>query len=244
MFNSPKHLPGLFASLCCRLPARAIRHPRLVLIVVAVVTLAAVPGMLRLKLRTDGQALVSPTAPEVVADRVVRNHFGIQDQLVVLIRSSNTNGIYHPATLHLVRELTTEFKQLPGIATAGVMSLATEPSFRLRPGTLIHQTMLEPVLETKVELDQLREDVRRIELYTGTLVSGDGQSTVILVGVPDHTDREVLRQHFANHQREKKRNGRNWRDRRAGSRVAVWHPDSRRPRCPRQPAGRQHAGRH
>lgn len=189
MFNRPNQPPGLFASLFRWLPACAIRHPRLVLVVAAVVALAAAPGILRLKLRTDGHALVSPTAPEVVADQAVRDHFGIHDQVVVLIRSAHTNGIYNPATLQLVRELTTEFKQLPGAASAGVMSLATEPSFRLRPGTLIHQTMLEPPLETKAELEQLREDLRRIQLYTGTLVSGDGQSTVILVGVPDHTDR-------------------------------------------------------
>jgi hypothetical protein len=49
--------------------------------------------------------------------------------------------------------------------------------------------MLEPPLQTKPELDRLRDDLRRIELYNGTLVAGDGQSTVILVGVPSGVDR-------------------------------------------------------
>ena len=54
-----------------RLLARcAIRHPKQVLFVAALVTLAAAPGILRLKLRTDGHALVSPTAPEVQARKV------------------------------------------------------------------------------------------------------------------------------------------------------------------------------
>ena len=44
------------------------------------------------------------------------------------------------------------------------MSLATEPGFRLRPGTLVHPTLLEPPLKTKAEPDQLRDDLRRIEL--------------------------------------------------------------------------------
>ena len=69
------------------------------------------------------------------------------------------------------------------------MSLATEPSFRMRPGTLIQQKLLEPPLKTQSELDQLREDLRRIELYNGTLVSADGRFTVILVGVPAAADR-------------------------------------------------------
>ena len=176
---------GSFSSLSLY----AIRHPRLVLALAVAVTLAAAPGILRLKLRTDGHALVSPTAPEVLADKAVRDHFGIRDQLVVLIRPSNTNGIFNPATLQLVRDLTAEFKQLPGVALSDVMSQATEPSFRMRPGTLVNQKLLEPALETKAELDQLREDLRRIELYNGTLVSGDGKFTVILVGVPSGADR-------------------------------------------------------
>ena len=167
----------------------AVRQPKRTLLVTALLTLAVAPGILRLKLRTDGHALVSRAAPEVVADKTVRDHFGIHDQLVVLIRPANTNGIFNPATLQLVRDLTAEFKQLPGVAPADVMSLATEPGFRLRPGTLVQRKLLEPPLQTQPELDQLRDDLRRIQLYNGTLVSGDGRSTVILIGVPDNADR-------------------------------------------------------
>jgi predicted RND superfamily exporter protein len=176
---------GFFNSLSLH----AIRQPKRVIIIAALITLAAAPGLLRLKLRTDGHALVSPTAPEVLADKAVRGHFGIHDQLVVLIRSRHADGIFNPATLQLIRDLTAAFQQLPGVAPSDVMSLATEPSFRLRPGRLMQQTLLEPSLETQAELDRLRDDLRRIELYTGTLVSGDGQFTVILVGVPSGADR-------------------------------------------------------
>ena len=74
------------AGFFCRLSRRAIRRPGLALTIATCVTLAAAPGILLLKLRTDGHALVSPTAPEVMADQTVREHFGIHDQLVVLIR--------------------------------------------------------------------------------------------------------------------------------------------------------------
>jgi predicted RND superfamily exporter protein len=176
---------GFFSSLSLH----AIRHPKRVIVIAALITLAAAPGMLRLKLRTDGHALVSPTAPEVLTDTAVRNHFGIHDKLVVLIRPRHADGIFNPATLQLVRDLTAEFKKIPGVAPTEVMSLATEPSFRMRPGMLIQQKMLEPPLKTRLELDLLRDDLRRIELYSGTLVSADGRFTVILVGVPATTDR-------------------------------------------------------
>ncbi len=176
------------------LSAYAIKHPKRVLVIASLVTLAAAPGVGRLRLRTDGHALVSPNAPEVVFDRAIRSRFSIEDNLVVLIRPDSADGIFNPTTLQLVRALTTEFQKLPGIHPSKVLSLATEPSFRMRPASLIHQTLLEPPLKTRAELDQLREDLRRIELYTGTFVSSDGQSTCILIGAPDRGDRTRLYQ--------------------------------------------------
>src|SRR5271170_7118897 len=84
----------------------ATRHPKRMLLIAALVTFAAAPGMLRLKLRTDGHALVTPTAPEVVTDAAIRAHFGIHDQIVVLIRSGGADGVFNPVTLQLVRDLT------------------------------------------------------------------------------------------------------------------------------------------
>jgi predicted RND superfamily exporter protein len=179
---------GLFA----KLSHHAIRRPGLALVIGALVTLAAAPGMLRLKLRTDGHALVSPDAPEVRYDQAIRDQFGIEDEIVVLIRSTNADGIFNPGTLQLVRDLTADFRKLPGINPSNVLSLATEPSFRMRPGTVNPQRLLEPALKTRAELDQLREDLRRIELYTGTLVSVDGKCTAILIGTPADCDRTRL----------------------------------------------------
>ena len=51
----------------------AIRHPRRTLVIAAIVTLAVAPGVMRLKLRTAGHALVSEKAPEVVYDKSIRD---------------------------------------------------------------------------------------------------------------------------------------------------------------------------
>ncbi len=101
LFNPPNKLPVLFVSPFRWLSHYAIRHPRQVLALVVVVTLAAAPGMLRLKLRTDGHALVSQNAPEVIYDKNIRDQFGIEDQMVVLIRSGHADGVFNPATMHL-----------------------------------------------------------------------------------------------------------------------------------------------
>ena len=179
---------GFFAALA----RNSIRRPRVAILTAVTFTLAFAPGALRLTLRTDGHALVSKNAPEVIYDRQVREQFGIEDPVVVLIRSPHADGIYNAGTLQLVRELTGEFIQIEGVRSNNVSSLATEHGFRNRPGTLLFQTLLENPRRTKAELDELRDDLRRIELYTGTVVSFDGKSTAILIGAPAGIDRTQL----------------------------------------------------
>jgi predicted RND superfamily exporter protein len=174
------------------LARHSIRRPWRALGMIFAVSLVAAPGIGRLKLRTDGHALVPQNAPEVIYDKTIRKQFGIEDNIVVQIRSHQAEGIFNPATLQLVRDLTAEFARLPGLGASNLMSLATETSFRFRPGALVLQTLLEPPLTTKAELDQLREDLQNIELYNGTLVSADGQSTAILIGVPAGMDCTLL----------------------------------------------------
>jgi len=170
----------------------SISHPRRVIVAAVALTLAVAPGALRLKLRTDGHALVDDNAPEVREDRRVREQFGIEDPVVVLLHAPGPDGIYNPATLQLVRELTAEFARMPGINSNKVTSLATQRSFRSRPGSLQFQTLLENPARTPGQLEELRADIRRIDLYTGTIVSFDEKSTAILIGTPAGADRTAL----------------------------------------------------
>ncbi len=172
----------------------SIRHPRRVVALAAVLTLAIAPGVTQLKLRTDGHALVDQDAPEVRFDQAIRDEFGIEDPVAVIVRARHPDGIFNPATLQLVRDLTSDFQKIPGVRGSNIVSLATERGFRTRPSTLIFRTFLETPRQTKAELEELREDLRRIELYTGTILSYDGQSAAILIGAAPGLDRTKLYQ--------------------------------------------------
>jgi len=84
---SPLALHKLVVGFFATLARYSIHHPKRVIVIAVAFTLAVAPGALRLTLRTDGHALVSETAPEVVYDRSIREQFGIEDPLVVVIRS-------------------------------------------------------------------------------------------------------------------------------------------------------------
>ena len=172
----------------------SIRRPGWTLSVGAIVVLAAVPGILHLELRTDGRTLVPATAPQVLCDQMVRDQFGVRDPLVVLIEGDHPNGIFNPTTLLWVRDLTSDFLRIDNVRAADVVSLATEHGFRFRQGTLQNRPLLEELPETPEELEQLRDDLRRIELYDGTLVGRDGRSTAILIGTPEDHRQVFYRQ--------------------------------------------------
>ena len=187
-----KTFSTLFTGCVRKIPHYSLRHPWTALLIATTMTLAAAPGILHLKLRTDGNALIPANAPEVRFDKAIRDQFGIEDETIVLIRSTQTNGIFNAHTIQVVKDLTADFRKLPGINPSNIISLATEPSFRLRPGTFIPQKLLEPPLKMQADLELLREDLQQIELYTGTLVSLDGSSTAILIGTPADCDRTRL----------------------------------------------------
>jgi hypothetical protein len=180
-----KREPGLLVSMA----DYAIRHPWQILLMISAAVLAISPGVCRLKIRTDGYALIPNNAPEVIYDRELRAHFGVRDKIIVVVHSAHPDGIFNRATVQLVRELTTGFACLPGIDSSNVVSLATEPDFRFRPGTFVTQRLLEPALTNQTQLEQLRSDLDRIKLYNGTLVSTDGRSTAILIGIPNDANR-------------------------------------------------------
>ena len=166
----------------------AIDHPGRALGIAALLTLAAAPGIRWLKLRADGHALLSQSAPEVVYDKSLREQFGLQDTIVTLVSSHDPHGIFNRATLELTRDLTVEFQRLPGIDPSNVLSLATEPGFRYRPGSRAELGLIGPALTNQDGLGQLREDLKGIEIYTGTLVSMDGKCAAILIGIPSGAD--------------------------------------------------------
>ena len=171
-------------SLLSELPRACIRRPRLAIGIMLALVLLSVPGLLRLRLSTDGRDLVPPNDPAVQLDASVRRHFDLRDPIVVLITSARPDGIYNRETLLRVRELSAAFSTLEGVGPEHVMSLATERRDRVYPGTLDFRPFLSPFPDSPQAMAELRSDVDAAEILTGTLVSPDARSATILVGVP------------------------------------------------------------
>ncbi len=170
----------------------SIRKPRRVVLVALLITAAVAPGVLHLRLRTDGNALLPADAPEIKLDGAIRDEFGVNDQIAVVIRCDEPGGVFNIHTLDLIRTWTGLFGELEGIDPLNVVSLATEKSHRVFPGTLKNRGFLEPPPETAGDSARIRHDLKGLGIYTGTLVSYDESATAILIGVPAGVDRPRL----------------------------------------------------
>jgi len=168
----------------------AIRRPRTTLLLAALLALPAALGLTRLELRTDGRALVPDDSPAIRIDDEIRATFEVEEPIVVLIESEDPRGVYNPATLGTIRDLTRSLGELPGCGT--VSSLATEASGRIAEHELRFIPFLEPFPESEEELVRVRDDVRALNVYDGTLVSTDECATAVYVGVPEGADRAGL----------------------------------------------------
>ena len=167
-----------------RLTEAAVARPRATLLLALAAVLAAAPGLGRLELRTDGRALVAPGDPAVRLDAEVHARFGLRDPIVVLIETGDPAGIWNPATLGRVRDVTAALARLPGVGPEHVNSLATEKRDRVYPGTLDFRPFLDPPPTTPELVAEAREDVAAAAILDGTLVGLDGRSATVLVGVP------------------------------------------------------------
>jgi len=169
-----------------------IRHPCQALIGAVVALAVCVPGLGRLRLRTDGHALVPAEAPAVQLDDRLREEFGLKDTIVVVVRAPPGVDVFNAGTVALVNELSGRLSRIAGLAPSDIFSLATERGRRVRPGTLQFLKFLDPLPVTPAELATLREDVGLIGVYDGTLIAADKRATAIFVSVPGKLDRTWL----------------------------------------------------
>ena len=170
----------------------AIRFPRMTILLGVGLTLACSPGVMRLRLRTDGHALVPENDPAILVDREVRELFGVQDPMVVAVETDHAEGVFNYETLGIVRDLSARLPEIEGIEPEDITSLATEKRDRVYTNTLRFRPFLDPFPTDQRGLDEIRGDLEAIDLFIGTLVSHDFSSSAILVAVSPEADRSRL----------------------------------------------------
>ncbi|MCP4003657.1 MAG: MMPL family transporter [bacterium] len=176
---------GLLSLVALR-PVFVADHPRAVLILLGLISLAALAALIRpdpLGLRVGLDPSSAPLLPgDRVGQEVYRDallDFGTDDVYVVAMQ---TEDVFTSSALATLRRVTDRIRRLPGVR--GAESLTNTSEFRwdaqremIEVGDLID----EQLPQSQAQLQELRERVLADRLYTKTLVSRDGRNAAINV---------------------------------------------------------------
>ncbi len=170
----------------------AVRRPRTVTAVMVIVSLVLASFIVRVKVDTDPENMLSPTERVRVFHNQMKKEFDLNDYVVLgVVNEKDKDGVFNPVTLKKVDELTNFAKTL---------SDPDDPSRRviarniIAPGTVdsIEQAGLGQVKfnwlmssppTTRKAAARIRDLAMGNPLLKGTLVSGDGRALGIYIPI-------------------------------------------------------------
>lgn len=170
-----------------------IASPRLVLVVVLFVSLVAGFG-LRQGLTLDASAFTFIEREGSAMDEFnrARRHFGSDDYLIIAVADAD---IFAPPTLQRLRQLHQQIARMEGVVE--VVSLSNVPYARSLPEGASLEMLLPADLEDRERIAEARRIAAQDRLYSGNVVSADGQTAALNVrfsGELDSVRRTALSQ--------------------------------------------------
>lgn len=176
-----------------RLAGISLRRPGAVLALYALITGAAVAGLFRLELRTDGSTLY-PTGDPVVARTIADNRrFRETDQVIVLV-SARPGGppVASPAGFVFLQKLGLQLQRLPEVDVLGVHSIANlvDPPEDLKE--LRIETFFESWRSGRRSFDAVLARIRELALAEGLFLARDGREAAVYVWLRPGAERREL----------------------------------------------------
>ena len=171
----------------------SVAYPRTVVasaLACALLAALCVPGV---RLRLDGRSLIPEHHPAIAASDRAAALFESRDVIVVGLTAPAT-GVYAPAALWRLGELSAGIAAVEGIVPGSVHSLATVPRLTIEDDTLD----LQPLLARGTPLDaalgaRIRRETSALGLDDGVLAAPDGRAAAIYAEVERDADRGAVR---------------------------------------------------
>ncbi len=173
----------------------SVRHPRVVVTLVGVITCCALVFIPRIQLRLDGRSLIPSNLPQFAEGDRAASRFELRD-LVLIGVGNEESGVYTPETLQRIARLSDGLSRVEGVVPNSVVSLSTVPRVALVDGKVDTNPLFRPQDQLNTEtIQQLRRDVGRRGYNTGLLVSADAKGAAIIAKVEPGADRYALLEH-------------------------------------------------
>lgn len=168
-----------------------LRHPKLIIVVGLVVTVATGYGVTRLTVNNDLKDIIAHDNPVRISLDKLNDVFGSSETIVLQV-SHPSREVFSPEFLNDIVTVSKRLKRLKGVSM--VQSLATAERFeRDAEGGLQIEKILEQKVESPEQAAAVKEAVYGDDDIRNAFVSVDGASVAIYVDPrPKAVDEEVL----------------------------------------------------
>ncbi len=158
---------------------KLLKHPWLVVAIIAIITVFFAMQLPRLKLDNDLFNFIPRDDPARLAYQRVENVFGGQTNLVVGVRAAG-GTVYDKTFLDKLGAFTTAIEELPHVDS--VTGLTSADYLGGEGGSIVTSSLIpEDFSGTAEEITLIKEKLMSWDLYRGSLVSEDSAATQLIV---------------------------------------------------------------
>jgi predicted RND superfamily exporter protein len=158
----------------------SIRHPKLVMLAIGIVTILAALQLPKIQIDTDPENMLPADEPVRVTHAAIKEEFGLNDFLVVGIVHEDT--VFTPAILERAYNITEALYDMEGVLVDDVLAPSEVDDILPEEGGGIRvQTLMEEPPETDAEALQILAQIKENPILRGKLASDDGKALAIFV---------------------------------------------------------------
>jgi predicted RND superfamily exporter protein len=167
------------------LVAWSIQHPWTVMLAVAALVLALGSQIPRIVIDTDPENMLPADQGARVFHNQVKRSFTLYDMIVVgVVNEQDPDGVFNPASLGRIHELTREIAQIDGVIRQELLSISTVDNISQGgPGVVRFDWLMGHPPATREEARAIRAAAARLPTIDGTLLSEDGKAVGIYVPI-------------------------------------------------------------
>ena len=153
------------------------------MLAVALLCLGFASQLPRIVVDTDPENMLPADQGARVLHDAVKRDFTLYDMLIVgIVDETDADGVFTPAALARIHELTGRIQTIEGVVRQEVLSLSTVDNIEQGgPGVVRFGWLMEQPPRTRDDARALRDAADRLPTIRGTLVSEDGRATAIYV---------------------------------------------------------------
>jgi predicted RND superfamily exporter protein len=163
----------------------SLRFPRTIMAAVVVLFIALGSQIPRIVIDTDPENMLPADQAARVFHNDVKKTFSLYDMFVVgVVNEEDPDGVFNPASLAKIHELTGAIEKIDGVIRHELLSLSTVDNISQGgPGVVRFEWMMKTPPATRKASRAVRAAAENLPMIQGTLLSQDGKAVAIYVPI-------------------------------------------------------------